>query len=178
MDILKQIHDLGLPNPFPFVSPFNTPLALVSFVLFLWSFGPALKGEVRPGFLVWLRLTWAALLIPAATGVMLALGGGKVASSVPAGAAHLSAACQEFAAKNGLDTSQLTRYCLPADPVRDGEHLMYSAFALLSLYAIEVLIKGRLVDAKKGLRVLPVVTLFLYGAVYMIGRVAVFPGNR
>lgn len=178
MDLLKQIHDLSVPNPFPFVSPFNTPLALVSFVLFLWSLGPAIKGEVRTGFLVWLRLTWAALLIPAMTGVILALGGSKVASSVAAGAAQLPQACLDYAKAQGWDTGNLTRYCLPADPVRDGEHLMYSAFALLSLYAVEVLIKGRMVDPKKGLRVLPVVTLFLYGAVYMIGRVAVFPGNR
>ncbi|GAA5501497.1 hypothetical protein Dxin01_01229 [Deinococcus xinjiangensis] len=158
MDILKQIHDLGLPNPFPFVSPFNTPLALVSFVLFLWSFGPALKREVRFGFLVWLRLTWAAMLIPAVTGVILAVGGLRVASATDVGGG-------------------LTRYGFKVDHHRDSEHWMYAAFCLLSLYLIEMLIKGRIVEHRVGLRLLPAVTLFLYGAAYMVGRVAVFPGN-
>lgn len=157
MDILKLIHDLSIPNLFP-VPILPTPLALTTFVLFLWSFGPALKREVRLGFLVWLRLTWAAFLIPAVTGVILAVGGLKVASSTDVGGG-------------------LTRYGYKVDGNRNDEHLMYAAFALLSLYIIEVLIKGNVIDHKKGLRYLPVVTLFLYGVAYMVGRVAVFPGN-
>lgn len=157
MDILKQIHDLSIPNIFP-VPLLPTPLALVSFILFLWSLGPALKQEVRFGFLVWLRLTWAALLIPAVTGVILAVGGLKVPSATDAGGG-------------------MTKYGYKVDHVRDGEHMMYAAFCLISLYVIEVLIKGRLIEHKLGLRFLPVVTLFLYGAAYMVGRVAVFPGS-
>lgn len=158
MDLLKQIHDLGLPNPFPFTSPFNTPLALTTFVLFVWSFGPMLKQEVRFGFLVWLRLTWASLLIPAVTGVILAVGGLKVASATDVGGG-------------------LSRYGFKVDGHRDADHLMYTAFCLLSLYLIEVLVKGRMIEHKVGLRFLPAATLFLYGAAYMVGRVAVFPGN-
>lgn len=159
MDILKLLHDYSPPNPFPFPSPFNSPLAFFTLVLFVWSLGPALKKEVRFGFLVWLRLTWAAFLIPAVTGVILAVGGLKVPSATDAG--------------HGL-----TKYGYHVDPVRDGEHLMYAVFALLSLYIIEVLVKGRMVSHQRGLGYLPVVTLFLYGAAYMVGRVAVFPGNH
>ncbi|WP_291424269.1 hypothetical protein [Deinococcus sp.] len=160
MDFLKLIHDLEIPNLFPQLPPLlPTPLALFTFVLFVWSFGPALKTQVRFGFLVWLRLTWAAFLLPAVTGVILAVGGLKVASATDVG--------------HGL-----TRYGYKVDPVRDGEHLMYTAFALVSLYLIEMLIKGGMIEHKKGLKYLPAVTLFLYGAAYMVGRVAVFPGNN
>lgn len=157
MDILKQLHDLQLPPLLP-LPLWPTPIALVTFVLFLWSFGPALKTEVRLGFLVWLRLTWAALLIPGVTGVILAVGGLKVPSATDVGGG-------------------LSKYGYRVDPNRDLEHLMYTAFALISLYLIELLIKGRMIEHQKGLKFLPFVTLFLYGAAYMIGRVATFPGN-
>ncbi|WP_369699451.1 hypothetical protein [Deinococcus sp. YIM 77859] len=71
----------------------------------------------------------------------------------------------------------VTKYGLPVDPSRNWEHWMYAGFALLSLYVTEVLLQGRLVHPRRGLRVLPVVTLFLYGCAYMVGRVAVFPGS-
>lgn len=71
----------------------------------------------------------------------------------------------------------LSKYGLPVDPSRDWEHWMYSALCLLTLYITEVLVKGRLVPHRPGLRFLPVATLFLYGCAYMIGRVAVFPGS-
>ncbi|RJF71996.1 hypothetical protein D3875_10930 [Deinococcus cavernae] len=157
MDILKQIHNLQLPPLLP-LPLWPTPIALVTFILFLWSFGPALKTEVRFAFLVWLRLTWAALLIPAVTGVILAVGGLRVPSATDVGGG-------------------LSKYGFRVDPQRDLEHLMYVAFALVSLYVIEMLIKGRLVEHRVGLKFLPVVTLFLYGCAYMIGRVATFPGN-
>ena len=157
MDILKVIHDLQLPPILP-IALWPTPIALATFVLFLWSFGPALKPEVRLGFLVWLRLTWAALLIPAVTGVILAVGGLKVPSATDVG-------------------DGLSKYGFKVDPNRDWEHIMYAAFSLLSLYVIEMLIKGRMIEHKIGLKFLPVVTLFLYGCAYMIGRVATFPGN-
>lgn len=157
MELLRLVHGYILPPLLP-VPLITTPLTLITLVLFVWSLAPALKGEVRPGFVVWVRVTWLAFLLPAVTGVALALGGLKVPSSTDVGGG-------------------LTKYGLPVDPKRDGEHWMYAAFALLSLFIIEVLIAGRLLDRKKGLRYLPVVTLFLYGVAYMVARVAVFPGN-
>lgn len=157
MDILKQIHDLQLPPLLP-LPLWPTPFALATFVLFLWSFGPALKQEVRFGFLVWLRLTWAALLIPAVTGVILAVGGLKVPSATDVGGG-------------------LSKYGFRVDPNRDLEHLMYTFFALLSLYLIEILMRSTAIERRIGLRLLPVATLFLYGCAYMVGRVATFPGN-
>lgn len=156
MDLLRLIHGYQFGSSLALLFP--TPYALATLVLFLWSFGPALKREVRTGFMVWLRLTWVLTLIPVATGVILAVGGARVPSAVNVGGG-------------------LTRYGLPYDPSRDWEHWMYSAFALLSLYVIEVLVKGRLIRHQTGLRYLPVATLFLYGCAYMVGRVAVLPGS-
>ncbi len=176
MDFLKQLHDLQIP-PVLSLGILSTPLAFATFVLFLWSLGPAVKKEVRSGFLVWLRLTWAALLLPAVTGVILAVGGLKVASAVAAKPAELGDTCLKYAEKVGWAKDSLTRYCLPVDSHRDFDHLMYTAFCLLSLYLIEVLIKGRMIEHRTGLKFLPLVTLFLFGAAYMVGHVAVLPGN-
>lgn len=156
MDLLRLIHNARFDTPFGIF--LSTPLVAATLVLFVWSVGPALRGEVRRGFLVWLRLTWALTLIPAVTGVILAVGGEKVASATDAGGG-------------------VTRYGFPVDPSRDWEHWMYTAFVLLSLYVIEVLVKGRVVEHRLGLRFLPLVTLFLYGCSFMVGRVAVFPGS-
>ncbi|MBZ9750346.1 hypothetical protein K7W42_05645 [Deinococcus sp. HMF7604] len=155
MEFLRQLHGyqiVGFPIPL-----FPTPLALLTLVLFVWSLGPALKLQVGTPFLVWLRLTWAGLLLPGVTGILLALGGLKVPSATDVGGA--------------------TKYGYAADPSRDWEHWMYTAFCLLTLYIIEVLVKGRMVEHRIGLRLLPVATLFLYGCAYMVGRVAVFPGS-
>ena len=54
---------------------------------------------------------------------------------------------------------------------------MYTFFALLSLYLIEILMRSTAIERRIGLRLLPVATLFLYGCAYMVGRVATFPGN-
>lgn len=156
MELLRLIHGYHLNTPFGLL--LSTPFAVVTLVLFLWSFGPALKGEVRLGFLVWLRLTWVLTLIPIVTGVILAVGGEKVPSATNVGGG-------------------LTKYGLPVDPSRDWEHLMYTAFALLTLYLMEVLVKGRMVEHRKGLRYLPAATLFLYGCACMVARVAIFPGS-
>lgn len=158
MELLKLIHNFSLPNPFPFVSPFNTPLALFTFVLFVWSLVPAIKLHVSHGFLWCLRANWVLFGIMAITGMLLSLSGLKVASATDVGGG-------------------VTRYGFRVDPIRDSEHIMYTAFCVLSLYAIEVLIKGQVLERKTALRILPAVTLFLYGAAYMVGRVAVFPGN-
>lgn len=158
MELLRLIHGYQIVIPGNPLALFPTPYALATLVLFLWSLGPAIKGTVRTGFVVWLRLTWVLTLIPAVTGVILALGGGKVPSATNAG-------------------GDLSKYGFPVDPSRNPEHWMYSAFCLLSLYVIEVLVKGRLIKHQTGLRLLPVATLFLYGCAYMVGRVAVFPGS-
>jgi len=156
MEFLRLIHNFHFNTPFGIF--LSTPLVVAALVLFLWSLGPAIKGRVGLGFLVWLRLTWVLTLLPAVTGIILALGGEKVASATDAGGGQ-------------------TRYGYPVDPSRDWEHWMYSAFVLLSLYIIEVLVKGRMVEHRVGLRYLPLVTLFLYGCSFMISRVAVFPGS-
>lgn len=156
MELLKAIHGyqiVGFPLPL-----FPTPLAFATLVLFLWSLAPAIKGTVSFSFLVWLRLTWVTFLLPAAIGVILAVGGAKVPSATDIGAGA-------------------TKYGYRVDPSRDLEHWMYVAFSLLSLYFIEVLVKGRMIEHRTGLKYLPVATLFLYGVAYMIGRVAVFPGS-
>lgn len=156
MELLRTLHNLRFDTPLGLF--FSNPLVAASLVLFVWSLGPAIKGTVGRGFVLWLRLSWAAFLLPAVTGVILALGGLKVASATDAGGG-------------------MTRYGFEADPSRDWEHWMYVAFVLLSLYIVEVLAGGRMVEHRVGLKFLPVVTLFLYGCAFMIARVAVFPGS-
>ncbi|MCD0166628.1 hypothetical protein [Deinococcus sp. 12RED42] len=156
MEFLRLIHGYQFNNAFALLFP--TPYALATLVLLIWSVAPALKGRVGPGFMVWLRLTWVLTLLPGVTGVIMALGGAKVPSATDVGGG-------------------LSKYNYPADPSRDWEHWMYAAFCLLSLCVLEVLVRGRLIEHRLGLRFLPVVTLFLYGCAYMVGRVAVFPGS-
>ncbi|MFC4637317.1 hypothetical protein [Deinococcus hohokamensis] len=156
MDLLRLIHGYQFGTSLALLFP--TPYALATLILFVWSLAPALKGTVSRSFLVWLRVTWALTLIPGVTGVLLALGGAKVPSATNVGGG-------------------LTRYGLPYDPSRDGEHWMYAAFALLTLYLLEVLVAGRMIRHERGLKFLPVATLFLYGCAYMVGRVAVLPGS-
>ncbi|MFC4452887.1 hypothetical protein [Deinococcus sonorensis] len=157
MAFITWLHDLQFPSAAARLFP--TPLALATLVLFVWSLGPAIRGRIQPPMVWWLRLTWVLTLIPAATGVILAVGGDKVASAVAA---------------TGRST---TRYGFPPDPSRNWEHWMYAALILASLYAIELLVQGRIIRHQTGLRLLPVATLFLYGVAYMVGRVAVFPGS-
>ena len=166
-EFLQALHGYTFPGSWALLFP--TPLALATLILFIWSLAPAFKGQVGAGFLGWLRLTWVLTLLPAVTGIIMAVGGGKVPSSVAAPAEVQQDLCGRVA--------HLTRYCLPADPVRDMEHWMYSGFTLLSLLALEGLLRGRWGDNRWGLKLLPVITLFLYGCVYMVGRVAVLPGN-
>lgn len=156
MELLRAIHGYQFGSALALLFP--TPYALSTLILLVWSLAPAVKGTVSRSFLVWLRVVWALTLIPVATGVILALGGAKVPSATDIG--------------NGG-----SKYGYLVDPSRDLEHWMYSAFALISLYVIEVLVKGRLIEHKSGLKYLPVATLFLYGVAYMIWRVAVLPGS-
>ncbi|BBN95499.1 hypothetical protein DEIGR_101040 [Deinococcus grandis] len=156
MEFIRRLHDLRFDTPLGIL--LSTPLVAACLVLFVWSLAPAIKGAVSPSFKVWLRVTWAAFLLPAVTGVLLALNGEKVASATDVG-------------------KGLSRYGYPVDPSRNGEHWMYVAFVLGSLYLIEVLMGERLVARRVGLRFLPLVTLFMYGCAFMIGRVAVLPGS-
>lgn len=156
MDLLRAVHTFHLNTPFGIF--LSTPYVVAALVLFAWSLGPALKGQVGRGFVAWLRLTWVLFLLPGVTGVLLALGGARTASATDVGGG-------------------LTRYGFPVDPSRNWEHWMYTAFCLLSLYIVEVLVGGRVVARTAGLRLLPVVTLFMYGCAFMISRVAVFPGS-
>ena len=156
MAFITWLHNWQLSTPFGLLIP--TPLAVVTLVLFAWSIGPAIKLKVGRPMVWWLRLTWALTLLPAVTGTILALGGVKVASAV---------------AVAGQAT---TRYGFPPDPKRNLEHWMYAGLAIASLYIIEVLIAGKLVSPKIGLRVLPLVTFFLWGCCFMVYRVAVLPG--
>ncbi|WP_420597166.1 hypothetical protein [Deinococcus sp.] len=158
MDFLRAFHDFGFNTLGAKLFP--NPFTLACFALMLWSLAPALRGAVDSGF-VWLtRLTWLIFGLTGVSGILLALMGLKVASAV---------------AEVGKAT---TRYGYVPDPNRNLEHWMYTVFALVSLYLIERLIAGKLVEPRRGLRFLPLVTLFLWGAAYMIGRVAVFPGNN
>ncbi|UQN06923.1 hypothetical protein [Deinococcus sp. QL22] len=156
MELLQAVHGYQFFGAWAKLTP--TPYAMVTLVLFIWSIAPALKGVVRSGFIFWLRVTWFFTLLPAVTGIILALNGQAVPSAT--------------AAAGGL-----TKYGFEPDPSRNWEHWMYSAFALLSLYVLEVLVRGKLIEHRTGLRFLPVVTLFLYGVAYMVGRVAVLPGS-
>ncbi|BDP41168.1 hypothetical protein DAETH_11370 [Deinococcus aetherius] len=167
MEFLRLVHGYLFDTPLALLFP--TPYTLSALILFVWSLGPALKRQVGRGFLVWLRVVWVLTLIPAVTGVILAVGGAKVPSAVRANTEYLQENCRQV--------GDLTRYCLPVDPSRDWEHWMYTGLALLSLYVIEVLVKGRLVEHRSGLRFLPVATLFLYGVAYMVVRVALLPGS-
>ncbi len=157
MAFIKWLHDWQVATPFALVIP--TPLAIACLVLFLWSFGPAIKLKVGRPMVWWLRLTWVLTLLPAVTGIILSLGGGKTASAVAAA---------------GKAT---TKYGYPPDPSRNFEHWMYAAFVLLSLYIIEVLVGGKLIKHNPGLRYLPLVTFFMWGCAFMVYRVAVLPGS-
>lgn len=156
MELLRLVHGYQFNSAAALLFP--TPYALVCLVLFIWSLVPAFRGQVRVGFLAWLRLTWLLTLFPAITGVAMAVGGHKVPSAV------------------ALATGK-TKYGLAPDPSRDLEHWMYAGFCLLSLYVIELLVKNKTENAPKLLRLLPIATLFLYGCAYMVARVAVFPGT-
>ena len=170
-EILRAIHGYTFPAEWALLFP--TPLALATLLLFIWSFAPAFKGNVGAGFLAWLKLTWVLTFVPMITGMVLAIGGAQVPSSVAAGPVYQQEKCGQVA--------DLTRYCLPVDPVRNSEHWMYTAFTLLTLLGIEALIRsrwnGEFLGLHLGYKLLPLLTLFLYGCVYMIGRVAVLPGN-
>ena len=168
MDVLRAFHDYKLFWLWP------TPFALCCFVLMIWSVLPALRGRMDRGF-VWLtRLSWAVFALYGVSGIILALSGQKVASAVATTDARIIDIC----AKAGISVSGgVTRYCFPPDPQRNLEHWMYTSFCLVSLYLIGRIIAGTLVERRLGLRYLPLVTLFLWGAAYMIWRVAVLPGN-
>lgn len=156
MDLLRTLHGYqGIPFPL-----FVTPFAFTTFILFVWSVVVAARGRPDRGFRAWLGLTWVTFLLPALTGLILALNGGKVASAVDIGGGR-------------------TRYGLPYDPTQEFMHLLYPGFALLTLLLLGPLLRAQLplLSERRRLWILPVATLFLYGCAYMAGFVAVFPGS-
>ncbi|AWN23456.1 hypothetical protein DKM44_09640 [Deinococcus irradiatisoli] len=157
MDLLRAFHDFTFNTSLAKLFP--NPFTLACFLLLVWSVAPAFSGRLGRSFVVLTRLSWAVFGLYGLSGVLLALAGHKVASAVVAAG------------------SSVTKYGFAPDPKRNLEHWMYTVFALSSLYFIEVLIAGKLIERRKGLYFLPLVTLFLWGCAYMIGRVAVFPGE-
>lgn len=157
MDLLRAFHDLTFNTPYAKLAP--NPFTLVCLILMIWSVVPAIRGVVDVGFTFVTRLSWAVFLLFGASGIVLAATGLKVPSAVVEAG------------------KTVTKYGFLPDPKRNLEHSMYAVFALASLYFIEVLIAGKVIERRKGLYFLPVVTLFLWGCAYMVGRVAVFPGE-
>ncbi len=158
MDLLRAFHDWTFNTSLAKLFP--NPFTLACFLLLAWSVIPAITGTLSRGFVLLTRLSWAVFVLSGVSGVLLAISGHKVASAVAAAG------------------SSVTKYGFMPDPKRNLEHWMYTVFALGSLYFIELLIAGKLIERRKGLYFLPLVTLFLWGCAYMIGRVAVFPGER
>lgn len=138
-------------------------LAIASLLLTAAGTAYVFSEKLRGLTLLTLRLTWVAFLIPAISGIILLVSGRRVPSTVDIG-------------------TGLTRYGCPPDANRGWEHLMYAAFILLSLLALEALLKRGYFEALgvSGLRerlFVPLVALFLYGCAYMVGRVAILPGT-
>lgn len=156
MEVLRMLHGYQFNSEWALFFP--TPFSLVTLVLFVWSLGPLLHKTIRPWYVVWLRLTWGFFLLPAVLGTALLIDGRQVPSATDLG-------------------EGFSKYGLPVDENRTLEHLMYSLFALVSLYLLELMIKGQLLKPQLVYKIMPVVTLFLYGVAYMIGRTAVLPGN-
>ncbi|AXG98909.1 hypothetical protein DVJ83_06740 [Deinococcus wulumuqiensis] len=156
MDVLRALHGYSFNFDAAFLAP--NPFALTSLLLFVWSFWMLRRDEVTPGFLAGVRLTWLTFLLPALTGIVLTLAGGKVPSAVDVGGGK-------------------TKFGTPYDPTQEGMHWLYGVFALLSLLLIESLIRGQFIERRKGLKLLPVVILFMYGCAYMVGHVAFYPGS-
>lgn len=158
MDLLRALHRFDFMNvPSPWVILLPDPFTVCCFLLMLWSFGVAFRGQFSHAFRVAVRGLWVLFGVYGVSGVLLSLSGLKVASAVA------------LAGKN------VTRYGFPPQAKRDPEHWMYAAFVLLSLFVIEALMAQKLLDEKKSARVLPVVTLFMWGAAVMIVHVAVVP---
>ncbi len=160
MDLLRTFHSydfIQVTSPWVVLVP--NPFALATLLVMFWSFGAAFKGQISHGFRVAVRGMWVLFGLYGVSGVLLSLGGAKVASAV------------------ALAGKTVTKYGFAPQAKRDPEHWMYTGFVLLSLFALEALLSGKLVGEKKAARLLPVVTLFMWGAALMIVRVAVVPGN-
>ena len=157
MDLLRAFHDFTFGTALAKLFP--NPFTLVCLVLMVWSVAPALRGAVDRGF-VWLtRLSWLVFALYGLSGVVLALSG-------PQGG--------ERGGRSGQDRHQVR---LPARPQAQPGTLDVQRLRAGQLVFHRSLIAGKLIDRRRGLYFLPVVTLFLWGCAYMIGRVAVFPGE-
>ena len=158
MNVLREIHRFALPLP-----GFGHHLVLLALLLALVSFFMVLRPGV-PALFAWLlRLNWLAYAVNALTGIALAVMGQKVPSAT---------------LDRVVDGHKLSAFGLPLDSSRTFDHYMYTAFCLLTLYALEVLIAGRLIKEGWLRRVLFVVaTVFLFGCAFMAVRVAFYPGT-
>ncbi len=154
MNALRYLHAASLPIP---LAP--TVTTLLTLILFVWSLIFLVRPRPIPTFHVFVRLTWGWLALNTVTGLILLLSGGQVPSAVAA------------------PGSQLTIYNYAPYPARQWEHLMYAFFVIVSLVAAELLLAGRFGAPNRVLRLMPVITLFLYGVAYMAAYVTVFPGS-
>ncbi|WP_027481877.1 hypothetical protein [Deinococcus pimensis] len=155
MDLLVALHRFALPIPIV-----GHHLVLLTALLFLLSLPMLARPAVPSWYVVLLRVTWAAFALNTLSGLILGLTGQKVPSAVPA-----------------TPGGNVTAVGFPPDPSRHWEHLMYAGFAILSLYIMEVLVAGRALPRDRGLRFMPLLTLFLVCVAYMSVRVAYLPGS-
>lgn len=155
MNVLVDLHRLALPIPI-----IGHHLVLLTALLFVWSLVFLARPLVPGGYVALLRFTWFAFALNTLSGLVLAVTGARVPSAEPA-----------------TPGGNVTVVGFPPDPSRHWEHLMYAAFAILSLYIMEVLVAGRALPAARGLRFMPLVTLFLACVAYMSVRVAYIPGS-
>lgn len=158
MQVLSEIHGFLFGNP---LAPH--PLGLASLLLTVAAVVHIFWPRLRALVLGLLRLNWLAYAVPVISGTILFASGRRTPSAT------------EY--EGGL-----TRYGCPPDPARAWEHLMYAGFVLLSLLAMEALLRrGYLeplgITEGRARLLVPVVALFMYGCAYMVGRVAILPGS-
>ena len=158
VDFLRSIHSssIALGILFP---------AFLFLIQTVWS----LYFVVRPAssvraFLTYNRLLSVLVGIITLSGVALSLMGLKTPIATPGVKPGDSMVCGTLA-------------CQPLDPSRNWEHWMYTAFIVLSLVFVEVLLSGRLVERKVGARFLGIAAFFAFGAAIMVMRVVFLPGS-
>lgn len=156
MDLLKLLHDWSR-NGLPF---------MLFFVQWVWSLSFLWRPVWVGGFMFLSRILFFLVGILAVSGIGLAFMGLHVPIATVGARPDLSVVCNR---SSTLD-------CLPWDPSRQWEHLMYGAFLVLSSVAVEALYRGTLMEKRQGLRWIPLATLFAFGCAVRVGQVAYLPG--